>query len=151
MSEVVTGTIIGGRELEAKLKELDEKVSGKIVGNGLRAGAKIIYQAGEANVPVRTGNLQRGLQIRPLRTTRQGYKSIDVGVGAKWFHGPTFYAAFVEWGHRLGSRKLGDKRKFVEGEHYIEYAYDDKASEAADAIVDVIRAGIEAVATSKGA
>ena len=34
--------------------------------------------------------------------------ALSVGVGAKDFRGETFYASFVLYGHRVGSRKLGE-------------------------------------------
>lgn len=132
--------ILGTRELDANLKAMAGKDALRIVGGGLRAGARLIQSAAQANAPVRTGALQRNVKIRPGKNSRgETQKSVIIGVGRKWFTGDQFYAAFVEFGHRQGRRKLGNKRKQIPGEHYIKHTFEEKGRASVDAIVSTIR------------
>ena len=60
--------------------------------------------------------------------------------------GATFYGAFVEFGHRVGSRKLGDARKEVAGQHFMQKAVAAKGQAAADAAAAKMQQELVAIA-----
>lgn len=146
-------TITGGADVVAKLNRLGRNIERKIGVKALRAGLTIIRAGAIRNAPVgiylypsqqarrQPGTLKRGIKIRAGRR-RADEINLRVGVGKKWFSGDEWYAAFVEFGHRAGKRRGGkrvtgtslDKRPFVEGEHFIEYAYDELKAPAIAAI-----------------
>src|SRR4051812_6719809 len=114
----------GMKELAAKLDDLESKVVRKVTSQALRAGAKVTLAAAMSTMPVKSGALRGSLKVRAGRY-KKGFVSISVGIGKQWFTGDQFYGAFVEFGHRLGRRKLGDKRHKIPGEHPILYAYEE--------------------------
>lgn len=144
--------VIGAKEVERKLKELEPKLAKKVLKRGLRAGAKIVRKAAQSKAPIKTGGIKKGIKVRAGKT-KKGFISIRVGVGNQWFTGPNFYAAFVEFGHKVGRRlskakdaALHDTRKgYVEGQHFIEEAYKASQQAAKAAAIAKILAGIEEV------
>ena len=98
--------LIGGKELDNALQELERKLARKIGVQALRAGAKIILAKARANAPVKSGALKAAIKIRAGRS-RKGERRVRVIVGDKWFTGDEFYAAFVEFGHKSGKRSGG--------------------------------------------
>jgi len=141
----------GAKELEKALTALDAKVSRKIAGKALRAGAKPIEQEAKRIAPVKTGALRDAIKIVPGKN-KKDYKSVKVAVGGKWFTGDQFYAAFQEFGWKTGKRgaRANMKRERdglqprtqIEGRHYMEAAYAAKATEAVDAIIRELAMGI---------
>jgi HK97 gp10 family phage protein len=95
----------------------------KILRKGLRAGAKVMQDAAKALAPVRTGKLQSSVKVRSGKS-KKGVIKINVGIGAKDFQGETFYGGFVEWLHRIGKRSLGDARKVVPANPFMEKAFE---------------------------
>lgn len=115
--------ITGLKECLKRLESLDHKVQKKILRKSLRQGAKLPLTLAKATAPVRTGFLKKSLKVRSGRG-RKGIIRILVGTGAKWFKGAAFYAAFVIFGYKVGSRKLGDKRKQVAPNPFLSNAYE---------------------------
>jgi HK97 gp10 family phage protein len=119
-----------------KLSELENKAANKVTRKALRAGAKVIQTQAQANAPVKSGLLKKSIKVRAGKS-RKGIISIIVGVGKKWFTGPSFYAAFVEFGHKTGKRRSrgkvrarGDSRKEIPGKHFIEQAFGESKEAA---------------------
>jgi HK97 gp10 family phage protein len=114
----------------AGLKDLETKVAKKYVRKALRAAAKPTLAAAKATAPVgESGELQRAVKLKS-GGIKKGIIRIIVGVGKKWFTGPTFYAAFVAMGHKVGKRDLGDSRKQVAPNEWLENAYKENAEGA---------------------
>jgi HK97 gp10 family phage protein len=137
--------IEGLDETVDRLSELSSKVSKGIVRKGLRAGAKIIRGGAQAEVHSVSGITSKNIKVRAGRS-RKGMVSVTVGIGVKYFSGPAFYAAFDLFGHRVGSRKLGNARKEVPANNWLNRACQAKKSEAVEVITDTIITGIEAAA-----
>lgn len=99
-------TIKGFDEMKAKLKRLGEEEAVRVVRAALIAGARPILNAARAMAPAVTGALRRSLGIVPLR---RDWRQAVVLVKPRRPRGSKdkkrrSYAAFVEFGHRLGRR-----------------------------------------------
>ena len=101
----------------------------------IKKGGQILFASAQSMVPVEHGTLKKSLKIK-VKVNKDGYCKILVGTSKKWFQGEDFYGAFQEFGWKHGSRKLGNKRKSIPGEHFVEYTYDSKAGKAAQEVVD---------------
>lgn len=148
MNEVVRVT--GLAEVQAKFADLETKVARKILRQGLRAGAKVVQTAARAEAPRRTGLMAANIKIRGSRG-RNGSVAFRVGGSAKDFKGKAkeqrpFYMDFVEGGHFAGPRKLGDKRKFVPGNHFLTRAYEASREAAVAAVAATWKTLIEEAA-----
>lgn len=141
---VIHGEVLGAKELDKALGDLDVKVATKVLDKALRKAAKPLLDAARDMAPERTGALKRSIKVRKGKS-RNGLRSVVIGVGDKWFLGDEFYAAFQEFGHKQGSRKLANREQ-VPGEHFIEHAYDEQKEAAANALIATLRALIEKVA-----
>jgi HK97 gp10 family phage protein len=126
--------ISGLRETQARLQSLGPRVEKRVIRKGLRQGAKIVLAAARAEAPERSGNVRRNLKIRSGKGSK-GTIALSVGAAAKDFKGPAFYTGFLIYGHHVGSRKLGDKRKFVPANNFLQRAYDGTKEAAAERTV----------------
>lgn len=133
--------VVGLAEVENALKGMGRKLATREAGNALRAGARIIRDEARKNAPVLSGALKKSLIVRTGRS-RGDWKNVIVGVGKKWFVGDQFYAAFLEFGWKHGSRKRGDARKQIPGRHYVESAYKTQRQRALRAVTDYLVAAI---------
>ncbi|WP_438498018.1 HK97 gp10 family phage protein [Paenibacillus sp. IHBB 3054] len=70
-------TIIGMRELERSFQRLG-KVPQTVATKAARAGAKIAFKATKANAPEDSGELKRGLVMKPERRVKVGKKVYDI-------------------------------------------------------------------------
>jgi HK97 gp10 family phage protein len=145
MEQVVVSNITGVFDVLAMLTALG-KAEGKIVAKANRVGAKIIKIAAEGNAPILSGLTRKNVRVRVSNKPFRGVYRAFIGVGAKDWTGPTFYASFVLWGHRVGARKLGNARKLVPANDWLKRSADQVGQQAADAVVDEIKKGIEAEA-----
>ena len=130
-------SMIGFEQFRLSLENLPSKVSKRVLRKALRAGAKPIAAAAKNLAPSKSGALRSSIKVRSGKRSRRGM-SIIVGLGADWYKGDQFYAAFVEFGYRVGSRKLGDARREVEGQHFMKRAADNSTAAATSAAIKVM-------------
>lgn len=135
MSEMVT--LAGLDEAKENLAELDRKVQKSIVRKGVRKGCKVLLDASRAAAPELSGKLRKNIKIRG-KSSKPGTFALSVGVSAKDFTGPAFYGVFVLLGHRVGARRLGDKRKIVPANDFLQRAFDATHEQAAEVAGDTI-------------
>lgn len=135
MKDELTVNFTGWDELRTKFESLDRGLRKKITQRAVRKGGKILLDHAKALVPVKTGGLKNSLKIKQ-KTSKDGFVKIMVGTSAGWFGGDEFYGAFQEFGWKQGHRRLGNTRKKIPGEHYVEYTFKEKATEASQAIID---------------
>jgi HK97 gp10 family phage protein len=135
-------SIDGLQPLLKKLDALGPKLAGKIGRRALREGAKIFQQQAKANAPVKDGLLKGSIRVRAGKRSRTGISYL-VQTGEGFFKGETFYGAFVELGHKAGSRKLGDDRAKVEARPFLRPAFDQKKAAAQRAVERRLKQGIE--------
>ena len=102
-----------------------------------------IKTAAEAAAPVKSGLLRSNIKIRTMSKPSKGIVRSTVGVGAKDWTGKAFYASFVLWGHKQGSRKLGSKRKDIPGKDFLKASAGEAGEAAAAAMIAEIQKGIE--------
>ncbi len=124
-----TVTITGLSATRQALEQLPLKVEKRILRKGIREGAKVMLSAARADAPSLSGATRRNVKIRGGRS-KPGTIGLSVGVAAKDFAGPTFYAGFVIYGHRIGKRALGDRRKLVPADNFLSRAYEETKDEA---------------------
>lgn len=108
-----TISLQGAAQLQKTLDELPRKVSKRIANKAMMAGSEVVLARAEQLVPVKTGFLRDSLIIRPGKRRRNMVRFI-VGTLDDNYQGDTFYAAFVEFGHRIGKRKLRKRKKIGE-------------------------------------
>lgn len=138
----MTVEVKGLKETSDKLKALANKVEKSIVRKGLRQGGKILLNSARSLAPVQSGRLKRNIKIRNGRSQKDSI-SLSVGVSSKDFQGETYYASFVLYGHRIGSRKLGDSRKEIPPNDFLLKAFDDTKDEVVAVTTDAWAALIE--------
>lgn len=125
------------------LRSLEPKLEKKILRKACRAGAKVVAEAVRRRAPKLTGQTRKAIKVKAAkRSRRRKGVSVLVQLGAGLYKGTTFYGAFVEFGHKAGSRKLGDRRKQVPGVHFMEEEFKAAEQAATRAAVDEIRKGV---------
>jgi HK97 gp10 family phage protein len=83
-------TFTGGKEIEARLRELGGAVAGRLGVNATKAGARVIAAAARQRVPVVTGRLKKGITVvgdddlrRQGGSTRAAYATVK---GVRYAH-----------------------------------------------------------------
>lgn len=132
----------GAKEIEAKLHRLPPVVERKLARQSLRAGAKIVQAQAKADAPRKTGFLASQIKVRAAQR-RRGRIGVVVQTAKGFFKGDSFYGAFQEMGFRIGPRRLGDARRFVDGKHFMQRAFDSTKQRAADTVLESLKLGIE--------
>jgi HK97 gp10 family phage protein len=137
----------GVSETKEALRALDTKVQKSLIRKALRAGSKIVLAQAKANAPSNTGNLRSNLRIRSGKA-KKGTIALTVGASAKGFKGHgnknAFYLSFVEYGYRTRPRiskehgKAPGGRRQVEGQHFIERAYESEKETAVETMTDTL-------------
>ena len=150
MATALTMTVFGDREVAAKFKTLPKRVQGKVLRQSLRPAAKIVNEEAKQQVPVDTGALRKSLKLRAGKKRKRGVVAIVVQTGAGFFQGETYYGGFVQFGHRIGSRKLGDARKMVPANPFLTRAYDAKKDQALRLTESLIASGVERESRGSG-
>lgn len=145
--------IEGGKELEARLKDLGSKMATSISNKALRKGANVIRDEMRSLVPIRSGRLKKSIKVKKDRFNRsnktQTYTIGPSGAGA-------YIARFIEYGTSghvvkikskkvLAISKTGEvfgreiKHPGVQAKPFIRPAYDTKKEAAVDTVANVIR------------
>jgi HK97 gp10 family phage protein len=145
MADDITNKIEGVENVLANLKALDDKMP-KVVAKANRAGAKVVKGVADSLAPRLSGLTASNIKIRTSNKKSKGIYRTSVGVGAKDWTGPTFYASFVLWGHRVGPRKLGNARKAVPANNWLKESAAQAGESAAAAVIEELKAGIDAAA-----
>lgn len=153
MADGITMRLVGAAKLDRKLTRIGKKTGQKIARRALRAGGKIILAEAKSRAPTgEKGLIPPSLRLRGGKRSRRnrGYVHIVVATAAGWFRGATFYAAFLEFGHFLGSRKLGARRTFVPPKPFVGPAYRVKRQQALRRIMRKLAVGIEREGRANG-
>lgn len=145
--------IRGFDELDRKLKTLDKKVQKKVSRAAVKESMQIVLHAARSAAPVLTGLLVSTLRVVTKSSSRRGTVSAVVRTRDGDYKGDTFYASFVEFGHRMGKRVgkatkavLGDTRAAVEPQPFLRPALDENGDRVISKLGSTLGAGIEAVA-----
>ena len=152
------------RGLDEALKAFDNlKMSKqvKIVKRMLTAGAQPILGLARIFCPFDEGDLRASLAASSVRK-RRGRFQILIGtaegllraVAGKQtarnalFTGSTFYAGFIEFGHFIGKRRLGNKRTWVPANPFLRTAFDQGVDSAISAMGAIFKAEVERAAAA---
>jgi hypothetical protein len=143
-------TITGDVELDRKFRELPIKVEKKVLRDALRPAAKVILDAARALAPSRSGLLKGSLKVRAQGRSRRRPNAVGfvVQTAEGDYKGETFYGAFLMLGHRLGSRKLGNRRRLIAGKNFLRQALDTSGEAAKADALERIKEGIEREASA---
>lgn len=95
--------IKGGEELQKFLTELPVKIERNIMRSALRAGAKVFADQAKINVPVKSGDLKRSIELSTK--SKNGKITAKVKAGDDI----AFYAHMIEFGTAKHIVKLDDK------------------------------------------
>lgn len=107
---------------------LGKKLANKIIKRETRPFSKMITAKAQSNAPVKTGRLRKSIKTRVVKNSKKSKLKIigtSTITGEGFFKGDTYYGGFQEFGWHVGSRSLGDDRRFVEGKHYMKKAVDE--------------------------
>lgn len=132
--------VTGLKEAQQALYGYSQQMGDRVVVMALRTGANHMRKVIQANVPVRTGKLRRGFRVSRSKIYN-GRRSADViGVFLTLRKGKDapFYGRFVNDGWRAGKRQ-------IEGQGFVQKAYESARTVSADLIVRNALAGAEAV------
>lgn len=130
----------GTQDVRAALLALEEKVAKRIARAALKAGAEPMLHAARSKAPVDTGDLVESLKIST--GTKKGKLVARVQTKEGDYKGKTFYGSFIEYGHYLGDKDLGNSRKWVEARPFLRPAFDENKERSAGIVVEALRAGI---------
>lgn len=139
--------IEGAHELQAALLSLPDKVSKKIMGKALRAGAEVVLGEARYLAPVKTGALAGGMQI--TMSNKGGEASAIVSAASQ-----QYYGNMQEFGTKRKSAadKATGKRRIRGGNNgswhvkpnpFMHKAIEATVSDATDAIAESLADGIE--------
>lgn len=110
-----------------------------VLMKALRGAAKVIQTTARANI--RKGKDRPGHKggmlaksIRVYSSARKSAVYVGTSGGESLFTGKTFYGGFVEFGHKLGSRKLGNDRRDVPAHPFLSKAVAQKRRQLQDVI-----------------
>lgn len=137
------------KQLRRNLESLEPKVARKIEKQAMRPAMRIIQREAKANAPRDTGAMSKAIKLRAMKRSRSR-RGIEVRIDKEGnYRGDHFYGAFQEFGWKAGSRKLGDGRREIPGQHFMQRAFETKGPEAEAMAIRGIWQGIEAAASGR--
>ena len=150
-------TLEGGKQLEAKLLDLERKVAKKVVRSAVRAGSKPILAAAKANASAVVGGamgaiISKSLQVRAAKKQRRGQYVVQIRHSEKAnaelvdeSSGSRYYIPnAIEYGHASPGRGGGrNAPKDVPARPYMRPAFDTSKGQAQQALVAELASGIE--------
>jgi len=138
------------RSIEKAISRLgDSKSANVLVGKAARIAARMhLIQPAKAAMPVASGQLKKATKLRSIKRSRVS-AGVWVGFSEKDFVGDQFYGAFQEWGFRIGSRKLGDSRRKIEGRFMLRKVAKIHGKQAQDHAAKLIADAMEQMAKKK--
>lgn len=123
----------GLAKLEAKMQAMGKDAKPALM-KALRGAAKVIQTTARGNIhkgPNRPGH-EGGMLAKSVKvysSSRKGAVYVGTSGGESLFTGKTFYGGFVEYGHMVGSRKLGNARRKVQAYPFLSKAVKQKRSQ----------------------
>lgn len=135
------------RSIDRMVSKLgDAKTANALVSKAARIAARkhLLPQSKQAT-PRQTGALRKNTKIRAMKRSRVG-AGVRVGYSDKDFAGEGFYGSFVEYGYRVGPRKLGETRTKVEGQKNLKKVAAQNGPKAVDEATKLIARSMEQIA-----
>jgi hypothetical protein len=124
--------VLGIPGIDRALKQLPLNLQKKVIRKAMRESlrpvkAAVYHQETEGHLA--TGFTAENVALRAGKSKKRGRIAMQVIIGEGWYLGATFYAAFEEFGHFIGSRNLS-YRTFHAGSHRMERAFAQTAEQA---------------------
>lgn len=132
------------RRIIRQLREIGEKYAKQTCRKAVDASTRVLYTATKPEIPVLSGALQKSLKMR-AGPKRRGRITKRLVTGLGFFRGSEYHGGFVHFGHRVGSRKLGDSRTLVPPDPFMERGFAKGWKAARDAAMRVLIEGIRAM------
>jgi HK97 gp10 family phage protein len=126
------------------IEDLERKLRGSFIRKSLRASTKPTAKLATSTAPEKTGLMKSQIKTRSGGVKKGTYK-MTVGVSKKNFTGTAFYFAFEIFGHRVGKRELGDARKMVPKNDFMDKAYEATANGSIEIFRETITDFIDSV------
>jgi len=128
--------LLGDKQLQRKLTNLELAVQKKIVRKALRAGAKPMLATAKAKVNVDTGALKANIKIKALKRSRRGSFGVQVTTPPREKLGiaaddPGYYPAILEYGSATNR-----------AQPFLRPAFDDNRSRSLDVVKETIASGV---------
>ena len=123
--------VLGIPGIDKKLKQLSLLLQKQLIRKAMRESlrpVKAAVYAMEREGHLTTGFTSENVQLRSGKRKKNRITA-QVIIGEGWYKGATFYAAFEEYGHFVGSRALV-YRNYHEGSHRMERAFNQTAQQA---------------------
>lgn len=116
-----------------------------VIRKAFREQLKTVAAKAKAKIRSKSGDLARSIKVRAGKNTRDQVRLVIIGGGVnakgETHTGEQFYGSFVELGHRQGKRPsksaVGterDTRRHVPAYPFLRPAFDETASQVADAV-----------------
>ncbi len=106
MSASVDLTSTGHQEVQAALARLSGPQAKQVIRQSSREALRPLLTTIKANCPVRSGAMRQSIKIRSLKRSRKFVgATITVGDKEKAYVGKQFYASFIVFGWKTGSRR----------------------------------------------
>lgn len=106
MSASVDLTSTGHQEVQAALARLSGPQAKQVIRQSSREALRPLLTTIKANCPVRSGKMRQSIKIRSLKRSRKFVgATITVGDKEKAYVGKQFYASFIVFGWKTGSRR----------------------------------------------
>lgn len=106
MSVSVDLSLSGHQEVQAALARLSGPQAKQVIRQSSREALRPLLTTIKANCPVRSGKMRQSIKIRSLKRSRKMIgATITVGDKEKAYVGKQFYASFIVFGWKAGSRK----------------------------------------------
>lgn len=101
--------VIGVEYIDKKLREMEPKLSKKVLRTALRRALKPAQQVARGIVPKRSGLLRKSLKIRAGKRSKKGITmTVSTSSTDNLYTGKSFYGGFV---HDGAKNRDGTKRK----------------------------------------
>lgn len=148
----------GLKQANAKLRALPEKLQRKVLRPAMQKAGAVIQAEAQIRAPRRTGLLATKIKTRIGYSRAKQRMRATVNTAAKDYTGHAFYASFLEYGWRAGSRKKYgvshkkgaggsrlDLRRWIKPKKFLKPAFDAKVNEALATFTDWLKAGLELI------
>ena len=144
----------GDKQILARLKGVIPRLRKKALMKAARIAMKPLHAKARSSAPKgETGQLRKSIKLKAMKKNRRGVVGIAVATSDGFFQGKTFYGGFQEFGWHSGKRTTAirnktvpDDRKWNEGKHFIEQAYQGGKEQAARTFNSELSAQLDFIA-----
>jgi len=130
--------IDGFDETDRRITGLTDSMRNDILRPAVREGAELVVDDARAHAPVITGAVRDAVGILAIELPTKDVALVSIGN-----LGGVLYFNWLVHGHRAGPRRLGNRRRWVEGNEFIQDAYANKCQEVQELVSQRVLEGIE--------